>query len=288
MRRLLVTGIGGQVGWELLRTLQPLGEVIGCDRAMLDLAKPERIRDILDTLQPEIIVNPAAYTAVDQAEREPELAMAINATAPAILAESAKRLGALLIHYSTDYVFDGTKEGAYVEDDPTGPLGVYGASKLAGEEAIRASGCRHLIFRTSWVYGRRGKNFLLTMLRLARERDELAVVADQFGAPTWSRMIAETTALAIARHRGQQGIYHLTAAGATSWHGFAERIVALAYERGLCEKCPPVRHLTSADYPTLARRPANSRLDCSRLQQDFGLEPVPWERQLELCLAADA
>ncbi|MCX8087054.1 MAG: dTDP-4-dehydrorhamnose reductase [Rhodocyclaceae bacterium] len=285
MTRILLTGIHGQLGWELMRTLPPLGEVIGCDRQALDLARPESLRAALETHRPDIIVNPAAYTAVDQAEREPERAMAINATAPALLAEEARRLGALLIHYSTDYVFDGTKAGAYVETDATCPLNVYGASKHAGEQAIMASGCRHLIFRVSWLYGRRGKNFLLTMLRLAQERDELAVVADQIGAPTWSRMIAETTALALARYRGQQGLYHLTAAGETSWHGFAERILSLAYARGLIGKCPPVRRLASADYPTAARRPANSRLDCTRLREDFGLVPVPWETQLELCLA---
>jgi len=283
--RILLTGIGGQVGWELQRTLQPLGKLVACDRRQLDLADPDSIRRVLRETAPAIIVNPAAYTAVDKAESEAELAQAINATAPGILAEEAKRLGALLVHYSTDYVFDGAKPSPYLETDPTGALGVYGASKLAGEQAIAASGCRHLIFRTCWVYGLRGRNFLLTMLRLAKERDELSVVDDQHGAPTWSRMIAETTALALARHAGQQGIYHLAAAGETTWHGFAEHIIALAHARGMLDKPTPVRRIASADFPTAARRPANSRLDCTRLQRDFGLLLPDWITQLKLCIA---
>jgi dTDP-4-dehydrorhamnose reductase len=282
--RILLTGIGGQVGWELQRTLQPLGEVIACDRQKLDLADPDRLRAALRDIKPALIVNPAAYTAVDQAESEPELAQAINGAAPGLLAEEAKRLGALLVHYSTDYVFDGAKSAPYTEDDPTAPLGAYGRSKRAGEQAIAASGCRHLIFRTCWVYGARGRNFLRTMLRLARERDELSVVDDQHGAPTWSRLIAETTALALARHAGQQGIYHLAAAGATSWHGFATAIVAEARARGILDRATPVRRITSADFPTPVRRPANSRLDCGRLHADFGLRPPDWETQLRLCL----
>lgn len=284
MTRILLTGIGGQVGWELQRTLQPLGEVVACDRQRLDLADPDRLRAAVREIQPALIVNPAAYTAVDKAESEPELAQTINDTAPGILAEEAKRLDALLIHYSTDYVFDGAKTTPYVEGDPTAPLGAYGRSKLAGEEAIRASGCRHLIFRTCWVYGARGHNFLRTMLRLARERDELRVVDDQHGAPTWSRMIAETTALALARHTGQQGIYHLAAADVTTWHGFATAIIAEASARGMLDRATPVRRITSADFPTPARRPANSRLDCSRLHADFGLQPPDWQTQLRLCL----
>ncbi|MEW6164430.1 MAG: dTDP-4-dehydrorhamnose reductase [Pseudomonadota bacterium] len=284
MRRILLTGINGQVGWELRRALQPLGEVIAADRARCDLADPDALRAVLREARPAIIVNPAAYTAVDQAESEADRAMAINATAPGILATEAKRLDALLVHFSTDYVFDGAKVVPYTEDDPTAPLGAYGRSKLAGEHAIAASGCRHLIFRTCWVYGARGRNFLLTMLRLARERDELRVVDDQHGAPTWSRMIAETTALALARHTDQQGIYHLAAAGETSWHGFAERIVTAARQRGLLTKAIPVRRIATADFPTPARRPANSRLDCGRLAQDFGLSLPDWGRQLELCM----
>lgn len=288
MTRILLTGIGGQVGWELRRTLQPLGEVVACDRRMLDLADPDSIRGVLRDIRPALIVNPAAYTAVDKAESEAELAQAINGSAPGILAEEAKRLDALLVHYSTDYVFDGTKTAPYAEDDPTAPLGAYGRGKLAGEAAIRAAGCRHLIFRTCWVYGARGHNFLRTMLRLAREREALRVVDDQHGAPTWSRMIAETTtlALALARRDGQQGTYHLAAAGATSWHGFASAIVAAACARGILDRATPVRRIASADFPTPARRPANSRLACTRLREDFGLQLPDWESQLQLCLDA--
>lgn len=284
MNRILLTGIHGQVGRELLRALQPLGEVIAFDRPALDLAQPDRIRASVRGAKPGIIVNPAAYTAVDKAESEPELALAINGAAPGILAEEARRLGALLVHFSTDYVFDGAKPEPYVESDVAAPLNSYGRSKLAGERAIEATGCRHLIFRTCWVYGLRGRNFLRTMLRLAAERDELAVVADQFGAPTWARLIAEATALALARHTGQQGIYHLAAAGATSWHGFAEAIVARAHRTGLLAGQPPVRRLASTEYPTPAARPANSRLDCTRLERDFSLRLPDWETQLELCL----
>ncbi len=285
--RILLTGIHGQVGWELQRTLQPLGEVIALDRQKLDLTDPDGIRRVLRETAPALVINPAAYTAVDKAESEPEAAMAINGAAPRILAEEAKRLDALLVHYSTDYVFDGAKPAPYRESDPVAPLNVYGASKLAGELGVLASGCRHLIFRTGWIYGLRGKNFLLTMLRLARERDELAVVDDQRGAPTWSRLVAETTALALARYRGQQGIYHLTAGGATTWHGFAERIVALAHRTGRLECSTPVRRITSAEFPTPARRPANSRLDCTRLAADFDLSLPDWEAALELCLTPE-
>ncbi len=285
MTRILLTGINGQVGWELQRSLQPLGEVIALDRSQLDLVQPEQIRTVLQSLKPAIIVNPAAYTAVDKAESEPELAKAINGTAPAFLAEEAKRLDALLVHYSTDYIFDGEKTTPYDENDVPHPIGSYGRTKLAGEQAITASGCRHLIFRTCWVYGRRGHNFMRTMLRLAAERDELRVVDDQFGAPTWSRMIAETTALALARHTGQQGIYHLAAAGECSWHGFAEAIIHDANTLGILTKCPPVRRITSADFPTPTRRPASSRLDCARLAQDFDLRLPTWQSQLTSCLA---
>ena len=284
MTRILLTGIHGQVGHELQRTLAPLGDVVALDRTALDLADPDSVRNTVRSLRPAIIVNPAAYTAVDKAESELDLAMAINATAPALLAEEAQRLGALLVHFSTDYVFDGSKATPYVETDPTAPISSYGRSKLAGEQAIAAAGCRHLIFRTCWVYGRRGQNFLRTMLRLAGEREELRVVADQHGAPTWSRMIAETTALALARHQGQQGIYHLCAAGETTWHGFAEAIIALAHVRGLLPRATPVRRITTAEFPTPARRPANSRLSCDRLQRDFGLSMPDWEHTLDLCL----
>lgn len=285
MNRILLTGIHGQVGWELQRTLQPLGEVIAFDRSQLDLTSPEQIRSVVQSIKPTIIVNPAAYTAVDKAESEPELAQAINGSAPGILAEEAKHLDALLVHYSTDYVFDGEKNVPYVESDAPHPIGSYGRTKLAGEQAIAASGCRHLILRTCWVYGCRGNNFMRTMLRLAAERDELRVVDDQFGAPTWSRMIAETTALALARHAGQQGIYHLAAAGECTWHGFAEAIINEANALGILTKRPPARRITSADFPTPTRRPASSRLDCNRLAKDFDLQMPTWQSQLASCLA---
>lgn len=284
MTRILLTGINGQVGWELQRALQPLGEIVALNRSGFDLTNPDQMRAVLRELKPNIIVNPAAYTAVDRAENEPDLATTINSHAPGILAEEAKQLDALLIHYSTDYVFDGTKPVAYVESDPTAPANTYGRSKLAGENAIQASTCRYLIFRTSWVYGLRGANFLRTMLRLAKERDELRVVADQFGAPTWSRMIAETTSLALARHTGQQGIYHLTAGGQTSWHGFTEAIIATAARHGLIEKPIPVRRIATADFPTPAKRPANSCLCCNQFCNDFGLAQTEWLTQLGLCL----
>lgn len=286
MNRILLTGINGQVGWELQRSLQPLGEVIALDRIGMNLADPDRIREVVRSIRPAIICNPAAYTTVDKAEEETALAMAINATAPGILAEEARRLDALLVHYSTDYVFDGKNNVPYREDDPTGPLGSYGRSKLAGEQAIQASGCRHLIFRTCWVYGLRGHNFLRTILRLAAERDELHIVADQTGAPTWSRMIAETTALALARHADQHGIYHMAAPDSTSWHGFATEIVAKAAALGLIGKAPHIRSISSAEYPTLACRPANSRLDSSRLAGDFDLRLPEWQSQFFLCIDA--
>lgn len=286
MTRILLTGINGQVGGELQRSLQPLGQVIALDRSGLDLGDPDQIRRVVRDAKPAMIVNPAAYTAVDKAESEPELAMAINGIAPGILAEEARRLDALLVHFSTDYVFDGGKEGPYRESDPAGPLGSYGCSKLAGENAIRASACRHLIFRTCWVYGMHGHNFLRTILRLAAERDELRIVGDQHGSPTWARMIAETTALALARHAGQQGIYHLAAGGDTSWHGFASEIVATAGKLGLIDKTPAVRCITSAEFPTPACRPGNSRLDCTRLNEDFNLQLPDWLSQLFLCLNA--
>ena len=225
----LLLGKNGQVGWELARTLAPLGHVVALNSLELNLADPDAIRGKIRELEPEIIVNAAAHTAVDKAESEPDLAMKINGDAPGLLAEEARRLDSLLVHYSTDYVFDGKKQGCYSENDPTRPQNVYGKTKLAGEEAIRASGAKHLIFRTSWVYSMRGRNFLLTVLRLAQEREELKVIDDQIGAPTWCRMIAEATSLAIARFQGDlSGTYHMTAGGSTSWHGFAAAILELS------------------------------------------------------------
>ena len=283
--KILLTGCVGQLGRELKRSLACLGELVACDRAQLDLADPEALRDAVRAIAPTAIVNAAAYTAVDKAEAEPGVAEAINAAAPGILAAEARRLGALLIHYSTDYVFDGAKSAPYTEDDIPAPLSVYGRSKRAGELAITASGARHLVFRTSWVYGLHGANFMKTMLRLGSERDELRVVGDQIGAPTWTRHLADTTALILARRDVPSGLYHLAAAGATSWHGYAEAIFLEAKRAGLLEKSPVVHRITSADYPLPAARPANSRLDCSRFQDDFGLVLPDWRTGLIDCLA---
>jgi dTDP-4-dehydrorhamnose reductase len=270
--RILLTGRNGQVGWELQKTLASLGEIAAFGRAELDLRDTARLRDAVREANPDVIVNAAAYTAVDKAESERDAAFAVNAAAPGVLAEEAKMSGALLVHYSTDYVFDGAKAAPYVEDDAPNPINVYGASKLAGERAITASGCRHLILRTSWVYGPRGSNFARTMLRLARERPELTVVDDQVGAPTSSLAIARATAQVL--RPGAHGTYHLSAAGQTTWFGFARAILARA---GIATSIRPIR---TEDYPTPARRPRNSRLDCSRLRQDFGLSLAPWEEQL--------
>ncbi|MGF6858945.1 dTDP-4-dehydrorhamnose reductase [Paraburkholderia sp. CI3] len=289
-RTILVTGVNGQVGYELARTLQGLGNVVAVDRSRLDLSNLDQIRAVVRDLRPALIVNPAAYTAVDKAEEERDLAMRINGEAPGVLAEEAKKLGAALIHYSTDYVFNGTKEGAYVEDDPTDPQNVYGRSKLAGEQAIAASGVNHLVLRTSWVYGTRGKNFLLTMLRLGADRPELKVVADQFGAPTWCNTIATLTAHLCAQSFAAEdgakwwdersGIYHLCAGDSTSWHGFASAIFELAD----LPNRPNTLPIPAADYPTPAKRPANSRMSNDKLARVFGLAGPHWRDALKLCL----
>ena len=283
--KILLTGCAGQLGRELKRSLASLGEVVACDRRQIDLADPDAVRDAVRAIAPDAIVNAAAYTAVDKAEAEPATAGAINTVAPGILADEAKRLGALLVHYSTDYVFDGAKPTPYIEDDVTAPLSAYGRSKRDGDLAIAASGARYLILRTSWVYGLHGANFMKTMLRLAREHDELRVVDDQIGAPTWTRHLADATAMILARDETPQGVYHLAAAGETSWHGYAEAIVAEARVAGLLEKLPGVRRITSADYPLPALRPTNSRLDCSRFHRDFGLALPDWRTGLIDCLA---
>lgn len=283
--KILLTGSAGQLGRELKRSLASLGELVACDRHQLDLSDPKALRATVRKIAPTVIVNAAAFTAVDKAETEPAMADAINATAPGILAEEAKTSGAQLIHYSTDYVFDGTKSTPYAEDDAPAPLSAYGRSKLDGERAITTAGCRHLILRTSWVFGLHGANFMKTMLRLGREHDELRVIGDQFGAPTWTRHLADVTALALARKETPNGLYHLAAAGETSWHGYAEAIFAEARNAGLIEKIPEVRRITSADFPLPARRPTNSRLDCSRFQRDFGLQLPDWRKGLIDCLA---
>lgn len=287
MKTILLTGKNGQVGWELCRTLAPLGKVVALNATELDLAKPSAIRDAVRSIRPDIIVNPAAYTAVDNAESEPALAQAVNGDAPGVLAEEAKALGAWMVHYSTDYVFDGEKQGAYVEDDAPNPQSVYGSTKLAGEEAVRAAGGTHLIFRTSWVYGGRGRNFMLTMLRLGRERKELKVVDDQIGAPTWCRSLAEMTAQVLAQlHRpgldaGEvSGLYHMTSSGSVSWHGFAAEIFAAS---GI-EPLPQLHAIPSSEYPTPAQRPKNSVLSSDKLARTFGLAAGDWRDNLRLCM----
>jgi len=290
MLRILLTGKTGQVGFELQRTLAPLGAVIALDAEHLDLASPDAIRKKVREIKPQIIVNAAAYTAVDRAESEPDLAMKLNGIAPGVLAEEAKRLGALMVHYSTDYVFDGTKDSPYIETDTPNPLSVYGRSKLAGDQAIQATGVPHYIFRTSWVYAARGQNFVRTMLRLGRERSELRIVDDQIGAPTWARFIAEATAQVLRQlgdgHKAigdRAGIYNLTATGAVSWYGFASAIFAEAkVQLGMTP--PKLIPITTAEYPLPARRPANSRLDNSRFSVTFGLTPPPWDKMLRLCM----
>jgi len=285
--RILLTGANGQVGFELARTLSPLGELRAFDRASLDLADPGALVAACRAVKPGLIVNAAAYTAVDKAETEPAAALAVNGRAPGILAEEARRLGAMLVHYSTDYVFDGRKRSPYTEDDATGPLNAYGRSKLEGERAIAASGCKHLVFRTSWVYGPRGRNFLATMLALAATREEIRVVDDQRGAPTSSLFLAEATARALAaipRVGVASGVYHLSAAGETTWAGFARAIFDRAKGRpGF--RAPRVVPIATADYPTPARRPLYSVLSHRKLAQAFGISPGAWEGQLDGCLA---
>jgi dTDP-4-dehydrorhamnose reductase len=292
MRRILLTGKNGQIGRELQRALASSGEIIAFGRPDLDLASSEAIRKKVREIKPQIIVSAAAYTFVDRAESEPDAAMKVNGVAPGVLAEEAKRLNALLVHYSTDYVFDGTKNGCYTETDAPNPLSAYGRSKLAGEQAIQATGVAYYIFRTSWVYAARGENFVRTMLRLGRERAELRIVNDQIGAPTWARFIAETTAQVLAetsgdldQARGKSGLYNVTAAGATSWFGFAEAIFAGAKSVIPNSKAPKLIAIPTADYPLPARRPANSRLDTTKLARAFGRQPPSWEAMLKECLS---
>lgn len=294
--RILITGPDGQVGWECRRSLQALGEVLCVGRARCDLSDPDAIRAAIRQASPDLIVNAAAYTAVDRAESEPDLAHAVNAIAPAVLAEEAHRLGASLIHLSTDYVFDGSKPTPYVEDDPCNPLSVYGRTKLQGEQAVLSSGVPALILRTSWVYATRGHNFLRTILRLAGEREELRIVDDQRGAPTWARSIAEGIA-AIAARAGRDrasiaaafasrgGVFHMTAAGQTSWHGFAQQLLQRVPDPG--RRLRTVVPIATEEYPTPARRPINSVLDCSRLAGAWGVGLPPWEIALDLAVSGD-
>ena len=287
---ILLLGAGGQVGWELRRSLASLGPVIGLTRDTLDLENLIALRECVRAAAPRLIVNAAAYTAVDRAEEDIQRAAALNTTVPHILAEEAIRSDAALVHYSTDYVFAGDSVRPYREDDATGPINVYGATKLAGEQAIQASGAAALIFRTSWVYGSRGRNFLLTVKRLAQQQDKLRIVDDQFGAPTWSRAIADATAQVLARGwpemmdycAAHRGVYHLSCAGSTSWWQFAASIVQHLHSDSQHEVT--VEPIKTQDYPTAARRPGYSVLDCQRLQQVFGIVLPPWEHALELAL----
>ena len=321
MSRILVTGKNGQVGFELLRSLAGAGQVIAVGRDEMDLSDPDSIRRVVREIGPDLIVNAAAYTAVDQAESEPELALAINGVAPGVLAEEAKRLGAALIHYSTDYVFDGNRfdrngsdgngpdenkaaAAPYTEEDEPQPINAYGRTKLAGERAIQAVEVPHLILRTSWIYGMRGKNFLLTILRLAREREELSIVDDQVGAPTWSRAIAEVTG-GILKHLGygqpgfvdacakQRGIYNLSAAGQTSWHGFAAAILADAASARpgqsdfALARVPALKPITTEQYPLPARRPRYSVLANGKVQRAFGVVMPDWKTSLAECMSSN-
>ncbi|MGX5875463.1 dTDP-4-dehydrorhamnose reductase, partial [Burkholderia gladioli] len=290
--KILLTGRNGQVGWELRRALAPLGEVVACDRQMADLASPETLAPLVASVRPDLIVNAAAYTAVDRAEDEEALALRVNGESVGVLAEAARKAGALLVHYSTDYVFDGTASAPYTESDPSSPVNAYGRTKLAGEQAIKAAGGDWLTFRTTWVYGVRGRNFLHTMLRLAGERETMRVVADQIGTPTSARMIAELTAHALsqamrerAEGRFESGLFHMTAADQTSWHGFASAIVEAARAtRGAAVKVQTIEAIGSDAYPTPARRPAWSVLDNSRFDQRFGLTRLDWRRALSLVM----
>ncbi|MEO0970185.1 MAG: dTDP-4-dehydrorhamnose reductase [Cyanobacteria bacterium J06639_18] len=310
--KILLTGGTGQVGWELQRTLMTLGEVIPVGRNVthaslqMDLAQPDTIIRVVREVRPDLIVNPAAYTNVDKAESEPELAMMVNGIAPGIMAEEAKRLGIAIVYYSTDYVFDGMSQVPYIESDSTNPQNVYGQTKLAGEKAIQAIEVPHLIFRTSWVYGMRGKNFLLTMLKLGQEREELSVVDDQIGAPTWSRAIAEVTAQVLTQGlvnlpeflQDKGGLYHLSARGKTSWYGFAQKIfvhhndvsvrrsrVAVRRSRVAVRRLQRLIPITSDKYPTAAKRPNYSLLDGRKLTENFGLVLPEWNISLSLAMA---
>ena len=284
---ILISGKTGQVAVELQKHLAGLGNLIVLGRDVLDLSQPEQIRAQVRAHKPDLLIIAAAHTAVDQAENEPELAFAINAIAPGVFAEEAAAQGIPLIHYSTDYVFDGRKPAPYTEDDATNPLGVYGKSKLAGELAIAASGAQHLILRTCWVYSTHGKNFLLTMQRLLQERSELRVVADQIGAPTWAGTIAQSTRALIERWQSGDaaawGTYHLTASGETSWFGFTQAIAGHLTAQG--KACATLEPIPASAYPTPAARPQNSRLDCSKLAREWGVAQPDWEAALSACLA---
>lgn len=292
--KILLLGKNGQVGWELQRSLSLLGEVVALDfdspgPLSADFSKPESLAATVRAVAPQVIVNSAAHTAVDKAESEPDLARAINATAPGVLAREAAACGAWLVHYSTDYVFDGSGTTPWVEDSPTGPLSVYGRTKLEGEQLIRASGCQHLIFRTSWVYASRGGNFAKTMLRLAKERDKLNVINDQIGAPTGADLLADLTALALRKARRKPevaGTYHAVAAGETSWHGYAKHVIEFARAAGQPIKVAPnaIEAVPTSAFPTPARRPLNSRMNADKLRAAFRVTLPPWQAGVERML----
>jgi dTDP-4-dehydrorhamnose reductase len=285
--KILLFGKNGQVGWELQRSLAPISELIALDRTDAaptcgDLSRPELVAATVRHLQPDVIVNAAAYTAVDKAESEPDLAHTINAVAPGALAQAAAACGALLVHYSTDYVFDGSGSAPWAEDDPTGPLNVYGRTKLEGEQLIRASGCPHLILRTSWVYAARGHNFVRTMLRFAAEKDELSVIDDQYGAPTGAELLADVTSYVLSasiRRPDTTGTYHVAAQGEVSWHGYASHVIESARAAGQPVRVTPgaIRPVPATAFATAAVRPANSRLETSKLRQTFGLNLPHWQ-----------
>jgi len=284
--KILLFGKNGQVGWELQRSLAPLGELVGVDSGSRELCGDftnlEGLAQTVRAVKPDVIVNAAAHTAVDKAESEAELVRTINALAPGVLAQEAKRSNAWLVHYSTDYVFDGSGDKPWRETDPTGPLSVYGATKLEGEQLIQQSGCKHLTFRTSWVYGARGGNFAKTMLRLAKEREQLSVIDDQIGAPTGADLLADITAHAIrtAQQRAEvSGLYHLVASGETSWHGYASYVIDYAWQTGLALRVAPdaIKPVPTSAFPTAAKRPLNSRLETGKLQNTFGLILPHWQ-----------
>jgi dTDP-4-dehydrorhamnose reductase len=292
--KILLLGKNGQLGWQLQCSLAILGEIVAYDRTEADLENLEELQAVVRKVSPQIIVNAAAYTAVDKAESEPERAFLINSKAVDLLAKEARLLNAWLIHYSTDYVFDGTKEGPYLETDATHPISIYGKTKLSGEEAIRASGCKHLILRTSWVYAARGNNFIKTMLRLAQERNEIKVVFDQVGAPTSAELLADVTTCCLYRlqydtsfasYRG--GTYHLTAGGSTSWHGFAQFILNEAVHHGvkLSATSENVLAIPTSEYPLPAKRPSNSQLITEKITTTFGLKLPPWQLHAQRTVA---
>ncbi|WP_374240364.1 dTDP-4-dehydrorhamnose reductase [Zoogloea sp.] len=292
--KILLFGKNGQVGWELQRSLAPLGDIVALDHDGApglsgDFAHPDSLAATVRAVAPDLIVNAAAHTAVDKAESEPDLARALNARAPGVLAREAASLGALLVHYSTDYVFDGSGEAPRAEDAPTGPLSVYGATKLEGEALIRQSGCRHLIFRTSWVYAARGGNFAKTMLKLAAEREQLTIIDDQHGAPTGAELLADVTAHAARMtlaNPALAGTYHLVAGGETTWHAYARHVIEYARARGRALRVAPdaILPVPTRAFPTPAKRPANSRLDTRKLQQAFGLVLSPWQQGVDRML----